>query len=261
VGEQPLAVTSQAEHDLPLKVALYFGLFNFFFLRASTSWRTSLNLANYSEFGLIVGAIAASQGALPKEWLAVFAIALSLSFMVSAPLINIRDGLYQRWRANLKRFERAKRLAGEEDLNLSRARVIIFGMGRMGSSAYRAIEEDFAGSLVGVEVDPDKADRLHEENFDVVVGDATNPDFWTRSPGLTDGLEWVLLTLPNHHANMDAAMHLRELGFGGKIAATSKFRDQQQELEDIDVDIAFNIYTEAGLGFANELRSFIKQVQ
>ncbi len=47
---------------LPFKVALYFGLFSAFYLRASTSWRTSLNLANYSEFGLIVGALAASAG-------------------------------------------------------------------------------------------------------------------------------------------------------------------------------------------------------
>lgn len=103
---------------LPLKVALYFGLFNLFYLRASTSWRTSLNLANYSEFGLIVGAIATSAGWLAKEWLAVFAVVMSISFIVSAPLVNIRDTLYQAWRPWLKRFERSKRLPGEENLNL-----------------------------------------------------------------------------------------------------------------------------------------------
>ena len=66
---------------LPIKVAMYFGLFNLFCLRASTSWRTSLNLANYSEFGLIVGALAASAGWLPKELLAVFAVMISISFI------------------------------------------------------------------------------------------------------------------------------------------------------------------------------------
>jgi predicted Kef-type K+ transport protein len=96
---------------LPVKVAIYFGLFSTFYLRASTSWRTSLNLANYSEFGLIVGALAASSGWLPKEWLAVFAIALSISFILSAPLVNVRDRLYQNWRHRLRMFERHKRLS------------------------------------------------------------------------------------------------------------------------------------------------------
>ncbi len=76
---------------LPLKVALYFGLFLKFRLRASTAWRSSLNLANYSEFGLIVGALSYAAGWLPKDWLAVFAIALSLSFILAAPMITVRD--------------------------------------------------------------------------------------------------------------------------------------------------------------------------
>ncbi|MDC9715357.1 MAG: cation:proton antiporter [Gammaproteobacteria bacterium] len=92
---------------LPFKVALYFGLFNLFRLRASTSWRTSLNLANYSEFGLIVGAISVSSGWLANEWLTVFSLLLAFSFILSASLINIRDDLYQRWRLTLKHFERS----------------------------------------------------------------------------------------------------------------------------------------------------------
>ena len=99
---------------LPIKVALYFGLFNLFLLRVCSAWRASLNLANYSEFGLIVGAIAVSAGWLPTEWLAIFAVVMSLSFIVSAPLVNVRDVLYQKYRTHLKRFERSKRLPDDE---------------------------------------------------------------------------------------------------------------------------------------------------
>ncbi len=70
---------------LPVKVAMYFGLFNLFHLRSNTSWRTSFNLANYSEFGLIVGALAVSAGWLTNEWLSVFAVVMSISFILSAP--------------------------------------------------------------------------------------------------------------------------------------------------------------------------------
>ncbi len=244
---------------LPLKVALYFGLFNLFSLRASTSWSTSLNLANYSEFGLIVGAIAASSGWLPNEWLAVFAVVMSISFIVSAPLVNIRDSLYQTWRPRLKCYERSKRLSGEENLDLAGIKVVVFGMGRMGTAAYDAMEPDYPGDLVGVEIDQDKA-RLHSTaGRNVVSGDATNPDFWSRAPELLDGLEWVLLTLPTHKANMNAALRLRDMGYQGRIAATTKFHDEEDALKAVGVEHTFNIYTEAGLGFANELQNFVSK--
>jgi predicted Kef-type K+ transport protein len=242
---------------LPLKVALYFGLFNVFNLRASTSWRTSLNLANYSEFGLIVGAIAVSAGWLSKEWLAVFAIVLSFSFILSAPLINIRDSFYQTWRPRLKRFERPDRLSGEENLDLAHIKVVVFGMGRMGTAVYNAMDSDYEGRLVGVEIDQEKAAQHRASGRNVVSGDATNPDFWTRAPKLLDGLEWVLLTLPTHRANMNAALQLKEMGYIGRIAATTKYSDEEDALKAIGVEHTFNIYSEAGLGFAKELETFV----
>jgi glutathione-regulated potassium-efflux system ancillary protein KefC len=239
---------------LPLKVALYFALFNTFFLRASTSWRAALNLANYSEFGLIVGAMAAASGWLPKEWLAVFAITLSLSFIVSAPLINLRDNLYQNWRGKLKIWERNQRLAEEQDFELRHIKVVIFGMGRMGSAAYSATENNFNDNVLGVEIEANKA-KLHQSlGRNVIAGDATNPDFWLRAKGLLDDLDWVMLTLPSHSANIAAVEHLQSMGYNGNIAATSKFPDEEQELQALGVTLTFNIYHEAGIGFANSIQ-------
>ena len=243
---------------LPIKVAIYYGLFNLFHLRASTSWRTSFNLANYSEFGLILGAIAVSAGWLSKEWLAVFAIVISISFIISAPLVNIRDNLYQMSRPRLKRFERHQRLPGEENLDLAHIHLVVFGMGRMGSAAYDAMKANFSSHIVGVEIDQDKVNRHRDSERYVVNGDATNPDFWVRAPDLIHGLKWVLLTLPTHKANMVAALQLKKMGFCGKIAATSAFKDEEEALKAIGVEHTFNIYTEAGLGFANELQAFVK---
>lgn len=244
---------------LPIKVVLYYGLFNLFSLRTSTSWRTALNLANYSEFGLIVGAIAFSSGWLPKEWLAVFAIVMSISFIISAPLINIRDSLYLKWSPQLKRFERFKRLPGDENLVLAHTKVVVFGMGRMGTAAYDAMHTNYAGQLVGVEIEQAKATVHIEAGRHVVCGDATNPDFWERASDLLDGLEWALLTMPTHQANLGAAKQLRETGYKGHIAATAKFPDQEDALTAVGVDHTFNIYKEAGIGFANEIECFLRQ--
>ena len=244
---------------LPFKAAIYFALFNLFYLRTNVSWRSSLNLANYSEFGLIVGAVATSAGLLPKEWLAVFAVVMSLSFIVSAPLVYYRDTLYKNVRIWLEKFERPDRLSGEENLDLENIKVVVFGMGRMGVAAYDAMEPDYPSYLVGVEIESEKAKLQNTSGRNIVIGDATNPDFWMRAPTLLKGLEWVLLTLPTHRANIEAALRLKEMGYQGHIAATTKYRDEEDELKEIGVEYTFNIYTEAGLGFANELQNFISK--
>ena len=93
----------------------------------------------------------------------------------------------------------------------------------------------------------------------MVSGDATNPDFWDRAPELIDGLEWVLLTLPTHKANMNAVKRLKEMGYRGHIAATTKYHDEEEALKAIGVEYTFNIYSEAGRGFANKLKFFVGQ--
>ena len=56
---------------------------------------------------------------------------------------------------------------------------------------------------------------------------------------------------------MVAVSLLKEMGYKGHIAATSKFPDEEIALKEIGVEYTFNIYTSAGLGFANELQNFV----
>ena len=239
---------------LPLKVALYYGLFNIFQLRASTSWRSSLNLATYSEFGLIVATMATAYGWLPKQWLAVFAIIIALSFILSAPLTSVRDQLYARWQHILKRYEVEKRLPGVETLDLGFAEAVVFGMGRIGTAVYDAIEPTFSDRIVGVEINAEKSQSHTDLGRTVVIGDGTNLDFWSRAPSLIDNLKLVILAMPTHKANLAAVKLLSELGYTGKIAATSNYDDEANKLKEMGVDLSFNVYAEAGFGFANDIK-------
>ena len=239
---------------LPIKVALYFGLFAAFRLRARTSWQSSLNLANYSEFGLIVGTMATAAGWLQAQWLAVIAIALAVSFIVSAPLATSGDRLYARWRPVIKRFERTKRLPVDAEIRVPPADIVIFGMGRVGSSIYDALTASCDKTVLGVDSDDIKAEQHRSEGRHVIDGDGTNPDFWSRIPGLAQRLEWVILALPSHHANLSAAERLREHGFDGRIAAATRYPEQAESLEALGVEFAFDIHGEAGRGFVEDLR-------
>jgi hypothetical protein len=239
---------------LPVKVVLYFGLLSAFNLRASTSWRSSLNLASYSEFGLIVATMGKAYGWLPTEWLAVFAIIVSMSFILSAPLTPVRDQLYARWRLTLKLFERDQRLQSEENLNLKFAEAVVFGMGRLGTAAYDAIETSFPERIVGVEINEEKARSHTDLGRVVIIGDGTNLDFWSRAPGLIDNLKLIILAMPTHQANLLAVRLIKDLGYTGQIAATSLYDDEATRLKELGVDLSFNVYTAAGLGFAKDIK-------
>ncbi len=58
---------------------------------------------------------------------------------------------------------------------------------------------------------------------------------------------------------MATVLRLREMGYTGKIAATSKYKDEEKALKEIGIDYTFNIYKEAGVGFANELKNKINE--
>lgn len=239
---------------LVIKVALYFGLFNSFKLRARTSWQASLNLANYSEFGLIVGTLATASGWLPKEWLAVFGITLAISFTITAPVATAGDSIYSRWRSQFKRFERKQRLLDDADFDVAATEVVILGMGRLGQAAYDAFEQEFPGRVLGIDMDEQNIHSHREAGRNLVMADGTDPDLWSRAPGLPQKLKWVVLTLPSHHANLAAVTRLREQGANCRIATTTRYPDQAEELKALGVEFAFNIYAEACVGFASDLR-------
>ncbi|MBT8439825.1 MAG: cation:proton antiporter, partial [Gammaproteobacteria bacterium] len=112
---------------IPLKVALFFLLFTHFHLMASSATRTSLVLANYSEFGLIVAAIAVSIDWLPTEWMLVDAVTLSLSFVVASIVNANPNHIFVKYKHLLKRFEKPDRLGEDTLIDLGSARMIVFG--------------------------------------------------------------------------------------------------------------------------------------
>jgi predicted Kef-type K+ transport protein len=235
---------------IPFKVALFFLLFTRFRLMATTATRASLALANYSEFGLIVTAIAVSVGWLSTEWMLIDALTLSLSF-VFASIINTNPyRIFIRHKDLLKRFEKPDRLIEDAPIDLGNARMIIFGMGRVGTGVYDAMNQLLPGSVIGVDYDSVVVDKHRKSGRNVVGGNASNPEFWDRVI-MSPSVEYALLAMPDHRAQVAAIKQTRQNGFKGKIAASAKYPDELQQLNQLGVDAAFNIYAESGAGFAS----------
>lgn len=239
---------------IPLKILLFYVLFTRFRLRTRTAAFASLSLANFSEFGLIVCAIAVTNQWLAPEWLAVMAIAVVLSFIVASPLNVYNSAICQRICPWLNRLEHTKRLPEDDALHLGAARVLVCGMGRIGSGAYTTLRASYGESgVVGIDFDENKVQTHQQRTWQVLRGDSASPDFWHRITAYRQQLETILLCMPNHQANLKTAEAVRAWGFQGHLAAVIQFPDEEQPLHKAGVDSTFNIYAEVGSGFAQDV--------
>jgi len=126
-------------------------------------------------------------------------------------------------------------------------------MGHVGTSAYDNLRERFGDVVVGVDFDAITVDNQNSEGRRVILGNASDTDFWDRINMDLSKVKLVMLTMPNHSENLIAIGHLNKLNFQGKLAAIAKYPDEIDSLKQAGVDYAFNLYTEAGTGFVNDV--------
>ena len=235
-----------------LKSALFFALLTRFKLRARTSLLASLNLTNFSEFGLIVAAIGVANGWLDNDWLIVIAISLTISFAMAAGLNAASQHLYTRHRDFWKRLQRDDLISDDQLLDTKGATIAIIGMGGIGTGAYDTMRELHGETVVGVDIDHITARNQRATGRNVLHGDPSDADFWDRMQA-THSLELVMLALPKQAINLAVLEQLQESSYSGPVAATAKFPDEVEALKEAGATTVFNIYTEAGAGFAGHV--------
>jgi hypothetical protein len=237
---------------LPLKVILFYLLLTRFKLRARTATLTSLNLATYSEFGLIVGAAGVAGGMITGDWMVIFALALSLTFIIASPLNIAAQKIYLRFQNRLLRFENKKRLPEDEPIVMCDAKVIVLGMGRTGTEVYNIMKDEHKLNVLGIDHDiVSVTDHVNKER-NVVHGDITDVEFWQRIE-LSPDLRLIIMATSHHSAHMEVIKQLKTKFNKTLIAALSRYDDEMEELTKAGVQVVFNLYTEAGAGYAEHI--------
>ncbi len=249
-GSSALAVAAIALALVAIKATGFLVLLSRFRLRARTSLHTSLTLATYSEFGLIVAAAGVNRGLLDQQWLSGIAVAVAASFAAAAALNEARYNLYRRWSRPLVGLERHPIQAEDALVEPTAARSVVFGMGRVGQGAYDEIAHRHGTVVLGVDRRDTTVALNLEAGRNVLRGDALDRDFWERLR-LHPGLELVVLAMSDHQANLEAARRVRDFLPAIHVAAAATYPDQVAELEAAGVDIATNLYQEAGQGIAD----------
>ncbi|MBB6171761.1 putative Kef-type K+ transport protein [Nocardiopsis mwathae] len=236
---------------VPLKGALFTTLFLRFRLRGRTSLLSGLTLSNFSEFGLIVGALAASQGWLSDDWLVVLALTVAMSFIAAAPLNSRGEAVYRVAAPWLNRREHGDLLPSDRPIDIAGAHAVVLGMGRVGRGTYDRLRDAHRMSVVGVEHNPATVERLRAEGYRVVQGDASDSDFWERLT-LSSQVELVVLAMPHQRGNLAALDSLRKGDCSAVVAGVVTHADEIDELRRRGADEVFHLYGEAGRALADD---------
>lgn len=235
-----------------LKSALFFALLTQFKLRARTALIASINLMNFSEFGLIVAAIGAANGIISNDWLIIIAIALAISFVIAAIMGRVGRQAYSDHLETWQRFQKPELIDDDKLFETRGAKIAVIGMGGIGTGAYDRMRDLHSDTVIGIDIDPVTAKAQQESGRHVLHGDPSDGDFWDRVDA-AHTLDLVMLALPSAETNISIVHRLREAGFDGRIAAIAKFPDEEEALGEAGVTTVFNVYAEAGAGFAGHV--------
>jgi predicted Kef-type K+ transport protein len=235
---------------LPIKLIMFFGILTSLARRARTSLLSSLLLANYSEFGLIVASLSVTQGWLSDEWLVIIALAVSLSFVFSTLIYKSAHLVYARNKNWLLKFQQKHGEPLVPYESSPNAKILIIGMGRVGSGAYDELVKHYPDEVWGLDVEQERADNHKAKGMNVTWGDADDIEFW-ESINLTK-ISLVMLAIPSVVEMKNIIAQLKKINYAGRIAVIARYEDERQELIKLGADVAFNYYAEVGIGFAEE---------
>ncbi len=237
---------------LPLKGLLFFLLLTAFRLRARTSFLAAISLTAYSEFGLIVA------GILLPEWIVPLAIAVSVSFVIAAPLNRMAHSLYARLEPRLQPFERTTIHPDEQPTSLGAADVLVFGMGRTGTAAYDQLKKQGLHPA-GLDGDTYKARAHAEAGRNVVFADAEDSNFW-RGVDVSQ-IKAAVLAMDDIGSKVVAARSLRAKGFSGPIISHALHEDHVERITEAGATHTYLTMNQAGIGLADRTVNVLEESQ
>jgi predicted Kef-type K+ transport protein len=234
---------------LTFKGGFFMVLFTRFNLRARSSWLTSLALTNYSEFGLIVVSISASEGLISNQWMTILALALSFSFFINSPL-NIRaHQIFNKYRAQIGILNKNCIHPDDELMDFGNAEYLICGMGRIGRVVYHYLHGLYGDKVMGIDYDMELVEKLQSAKKNVFWGDATDSTFWENAQ--RSNIKMVFIAMSDHKSNVNVTKEISAIPERHFVAGTtSKYRDEFLELKKVGADFVYNYYDRLGADFA-----------
>ena len=238
---------------LPVRCLVYIAAVRIFRMRRRTSTLAGLSMTAYSEFALIVVAVAVEHAYLGEDWTAAVSLALALSFVVSAVVNRHPAALVRRLADLIPRRPPSYLHPDEQPLDLTGVRTVIFGMGRIGRATYGRLYADGEHGVLGIDNDASKVAALTKNGYNVLEADATDQEFWERLDAVH--ATKAVLAMPESGANLHVLEWLNRSSFEGRVLAIAQWDDEAAAMHARGVDAVVNIYDGVGVSLAEAVEA------
>ncbi|MDU0479327.1 NAD-binding protein [Staphylococcus chromogenes] len=219
-------------------------------MSARTSVLSALTLANYSEFGLIVGSVAVEAGLLPKTWTSIMAIAVAGSFILGSVVARCEEPLLKRVLPLAKELPEAGLAPDERPVKVRGIDALVLGMGRVGEGVYHRLTEEYGMRVCGLDFDEVRIARLRASGHHIIAGDVTDDELWQRIK-LEQQSRMFVLAMPGHLDALHVLRKIRRYSLNG-VVATTQIRAHCTELLDAGADVAVYLYDGVGEELADQ---------
>lgn len=221
--------------------------------RKRTGFLAGLTVAQISEFSLIFMAMGVSIGHVEEEALGLVTLVGLITIAASTYMITYSHQLYNRLEPVLGLFER-KSVGGLEDageIGVNTYPIVIFGLGRYGLAIAQELQSH-GQKVLGVDFNPVAVRHARANGFDVVFGDATDPEFLAHLP--LQGARWAVSAVPEHdtgvtHDDPRKALirSLKDLGFSGRVAVSAHSDEMAVMVRAVGADLVLRPFRDAAI--------------
>jgi Kef-type K+ transport system membrane component KefB len=224
--------------------------------RKRTGFLAGLTVAQISEFSLIFMAMGVAIGHVADQALGLVTLVGLVTIAASTYMITYSHQLYNIFEPVLGIFERKNRDRARDDApeNALPHDVILFGLGRYGLGIAAALR-DSGKRVLGVDFSPEAVRFARTKGYDVVFGDATDPEFLAHLP--LRHAEWLVLAVPEHDMGLthDDPRHallraVRDQGYQGRVAVSAHRDTTAEALAADSADLILMPYRDAAFAAA-----------
>jgi len=224
--------------------------------RKRTGFLAGLTVAQISEFSLIFMAMGVAIGHVAEEALGLVTLVGLVTIAASTYMITFSHRLYAVFEPVLGVFERRGSAHAQVDAaaDAKAHDIILFGLGRYGLAIASQLQNQ-GYRVLGVDFSPQAVRYARRAGFDVVFGDATDPEMLSHLP--IQAAQWLVVAVPEHDTGLthdDARVSLvkaaRDLGYDGKVALAAHSADTVDTLDRAGADLVLLPYRDAALAAA-----------
>lgn len=150
------------------KFVIFFGLVDRLKFTPETSFKTSINMTQISEFSLILGALAVSEGFIGGNFLGFISLIAIITMSLSSYLLNFNHAIFERAKILLSLLERDER----EDVEVHNLEdhAVVIGYNLVTERVLPLLEQHY-DEIIVIDKNPDNTQKLSKSPYEYIYGD------------------------------------------------------------------------------------------